>query len=247
MTKPDNNEIILINFLSKYKFNDYELNNLDYSEAILIDKRAFCKYYKSLLKTKHPFIFGFCPIKDNNTLPIRSCIFFLSLGIYYTTNFVFFNEETIHDIYIEEGKYDILYFIPNIGISFAVSHFFTIIIKYIFLSEKIIKKFKLIRKYSKARDMYYNLSSTIARKYVCFFILIIILNNIFWFFVSIFGAVFKNSQIVLLKNTLISFGFSFIYPFLINLLPCIFRFKSLSNKKKDSKCIYNLSRFLQLL
>ena len=234
-------------FLSKYKFNDYELNNLDYSEAIIIDKRSCWDYYLSLIKTKHPITFGFCPIKDYNTFPIKSCICFLSLGIYYTSNFVFFNEETIHDIYVEEGRYDIIYFIPNIGISFAVSHFFTIIIKYIFLSERIIKDFKMIRKYSVARDLYYDIPNIFVKKYVIFFIFGITLDIAFWFFLSNFGAVYQNTQKILFQNTLISVGISFIYPFFINILPCIFRICSLSDKEKKSRCKYIFSQFLQLL
>ena len=153
----------------------------------------------------------------------------------------------IHYLYIKKGKYNILHFIPYTLISFVVSHFFTIIIKYIFLSQRIIKNFKMLRKYSEARDIYYSIPRTIIRKYICFFIVIIIFNIIFWYFVSIFGAVFQNSQIALLKNTLFSFGFSFIYPFLIYLLPSFIRIHSLSNKEKNSRCTYNLSKFLQSL
>ena len=220
---------------------------MDYSEAILIDKRSFCAYYKSLLKTKHPLIFGFCPINDYNTLPIRSCIIFLSFGIYYITNFIFFDEDTIHDLYEKGGKYKILYFIPNIGISFAASHFFTIIIKYIFLSERNIKEFKMIRKYSIARDMYYDIPNIFVKKYIFFFLFGIILDVAFWFFLSTFGAVYQNTQMILFKNTMLSLGISFIYPLFINILPCIFRLCSLSNKEKKSKCKYNFSKCLQLL
>ena len=220
---------------------------MNYSEAILIDKRSCCDYYLSLIKTKHPLIFGFCPIKDYNTFPIKSCICFLSLGIYYTSNFVFFNEETIHDIYLEEGKYDILYFLPNIGISFAISHFFTIIIKYIFLSERIIQEFKMIRQYSEARDIYYGIPNNKIKKYIIFYIFGITLDIAFWFFLSNFGAVYQNTQKILFQNTLISVGISFIYPFFINILPCIFRICSLSDKEKKSRCKYNFSQFLQLL
>ena len=73
-------------------FNEYELNSMDYEDAIKYDKRSFCEYYISLLKRKHPLLFGFCPFKDYNSIIIKSCIFFLSFGIYYAINFVFFNE-----------------------------------------------------------------------------------------------------------------------------------------------------------
>ena len=74
------------NFLKRkkivsYNFNDFELNNMDYKEAILYDKRTCIGYYISLLKFKHPLLFGFCPIKDYNSIIVKSCIFFLSFSI----------------------------------------------------------------------------------------------------------------------------------------------------------------------
>ncbi len=62
-----------------------------------------------------------------------------------------------------------------------------------------------------------------------------------------FGVIYKNNQFHLLKDTLISFGISLIYPFGIYLLPGIFRIPSLSNHKKQRECMYNFSKFLQLL
>ena len=75
-----------------YNFNDYELNTLNYTDAIKYDHRTCFQYYICLIKMKQPIIFGFCPIKDYNTFIIKSCIFFLSFAIYYAINFVFFSE-----------------------------------------------------------------------------------------------------------------------------------------------------------
>ena len=58
-----------------------------------------------------------------------------------------------------------------------------------------------------------------------------------------FGAIYKNTQYHLLKDTLISFGLSLIYPLGIYLLPGIFRIPALSNK---NKCLYKFSKILQI-
>ena len=58
-----------------------------------------------------------------------------------------------------------------------------------------------------------------------------------------FDVIYKNTQLHLLKDTLMSFGLSLIIPFVIYLLPGLFRIPSLSNKRK--KCLYNFSKFLQ--
>ena len=60
-----------------------------------------------------------------------------------------------------------------------------------------------------------------------------------------FGAIYKNTQYHLLKDTLISFGLSLLYPFGIYLLPGFFRIPAISNSKKNKKYLYRFSKFLQ--
>ena len=61
-----------------------------------------------------------------------------------------------------------------------------------------------------------------------------------------FGAIYKNTQYHLLKDTLISFGLSLLYPFAIYILPGIFRIPSLSNRKIKRECLYDFSKILQI-
>ena len=150
---------------------DCELNSLNYVNALLNDKRKFCQYYISLLKTKHPIIFSFFPFKDYNTMIIKICLFSLSFSIYYTLNFAFFNYEVIHKIYKEEGKYDIIYFLPKILIALAASHIIIIILKYIFLSERNIIQVKKQTSFNKALSISDNVKKNIVIKYIIFFIL----------------------------------------------------------------------------
>ena len=60
-----------------------------------------------------------------------------------------------------------------------------------------------------------------------------------------FGVIYKNTQIHLLKDTLISFGLSLSIPFVFYLLPGIFRIPSLSDINKNRKYLYSLGKFLQ--
>ena len=82
-------------------------------------------------------------------------------------------------------------------------------------------------------------------KFILFFILIFLFLIFFWYYLSCFSAVYFNTQIHLLKDTLIGFGFSLIYPFAFNLLPGIFRLPSLKNNKR--KYLYRLSKIIQLI
>ena len=60
-----------------------------------------------------------------------------------------------------------------------------------------------------------------------------------------FGVIYKNTQVHLLKDTIMSFGLSLLIPFGIYLLPGFFRIPALSNHKNKKKCLYNFSKFLQ--
>ena len=60
-------------------YNDEELNNLDYELALRYDKRNYCQYYFSLLKTKHAIIFTFCNNTDYNLKIIKIDLFLFNL------------------------------------------------------------------------------------------------------------------------------------------------------------------------
>ena len=178
---------------------------------------------------------------------IKLCIFSLSFSIYYVVNFAFFTEIIIHKIYEIGGKYDFSFFIPKILISFAISYLICIIIKLIFLSERNIIKVREQPNLSIAYDFSSKVKRQLIIKYIIFFIISLIFLVFFWMLLSAFGAVYQNTQLFIFENALISFAISLIYPFFINILPCIFRIASLNSEKKDNECIFNLSKFLQIL
>ena len=145
----------------------------------------------------------------------------------------------IHKIYEDEGKYDIIYYLPKIFISFIASHVINIILNYIFLSERDIEKLRKLT-YEKAN----NLSNNIERRLICKYSLFFIFLFFFWVLLSSFGAVYQNTQIFVVENTLISFGIELIYPFFFDFFPCLFRIISLNSK---SSYLYNFNKFLQFL
>ena len=68
----------------------------------------------------------------------------------------------------------------------------------------------------------------------------------FWYYLTAFGAVYRNTQISLIKSTTMSYGLSLIYPFGIYLIPGIFRIPALKSDKKDKECFYKVSQILAL-
>ena len=84
-------------------------------------------------------------------------------------------------------------------------------------------------------------------KFTLFFILTFILLILFWYYISCFCAIYRNTQIHLIKDTLTSYALSFFYPFITNLVPGIFRMPSLRAKNKDKECMYQISKLIQLI
>ena len=246
-----NNNIITLNddkydiFLMN-KYNDYEINNLEFEEALKIDKRTFAQYYFSLIKTKHVLIFTFYTSSDYNSRIIKIILFLFSFALYYTVNGLFFSDATMHKIYEEQGDFNFIYQIPQILYSTIISSLINVIVKLLSLTEKNILEIK-----NEKKNLDEKISKTLKClliKFVLFFEFVFVFLLLFWYFLSCFGAVYINTQIHLFKDTMISYLLSLIYPFGLNFIPCLVRIQALkppNNKKK--KIMYQISTYLQLL
>ena len=147
-----NNNMITNTFNSKRNLNynkileknDQELNSLNYKEAITDDKRTYVQYYLSLLRANHLLIFSFYKNdRDYNSRIIKIFLFFFFFCVHFTVNALFFNDSTMHKIYIDEGSFNFIYQIPQIILSALISGVINFIIKY--LANDVIKdELKLI-------------------------------------------------------------------------------------------------------
>ena len=100
----------------------------------------------------------------------------------------------------------------------------------------------------KAYEKENKVKKSLVIKYICFYVFGSLLLMFFWYYISSFGAVFQNTQLYLMKNALISFSFTLVYPFFINLAPGVFRIISLNNGKKNNKeCLFKFSKYLQII
>ena len=228
----------------KLKYCDYEKNSFSYNNAKKYDKRSFFTFYISLIRVKHYFIFSFFPIKDYNSKIIKICLFFLSFSIYYFISALFISESTIHKIY-NDGEYNFIYLLPQIIYSFIISHTLYTIIKYFSLSEKNICEIKEKHSFNKVCEKADNAKKCLKIKYICFFCIGELFILFSWYYLSSFGAVYQNTQIFLAINTIISFSFSLLYPFFINIIPSIVRIYALSGSNRE--CAFKISRFLQFI
>ena len=241
------NEKITLTELNKLKLvmkpNDTELNELDFKQARKYDGRTYLQYYYALLKSKHLLI-RVINKKDYNSRMIKIFLCFCNFNISYAVNALFFNDDTMHKIYEDDGEFNFIYQLPQIIYSAIISKIIESILEYLALSEKIIIDFKKekIKKHLLMKKAE-NILRILYCKFITFFIFSFLFTILFWYYLTCFCAVYRNTQFHLIKDTLIGFGTSMITPLGLNLLPGIFRIPAIIKKRKY---MYTFSKFLQI-
>ena len=136
-------------------YNDYELNELDYHDALKLDRRTFSQLYISLLKTNHILIFSFFHMNDYNSYMIKIYMFFLTFAMNYVVSAMFYSDSTMHQIYVDDGSFDIAYQLPQMFYSFIISSVLGTLLNFLGLYEGDIAEFKKIQNKKKIKEKYY--------------------------------------------------------------------------------------------
>ena len=245
--EPTENDIKLLNVNSSSNikknnlenlYNDYEINDLDYEEALKHDKRTFFQRFKSQIKMSFLPAFTFFMNDDYNSSEVIISLFLFGLSLDFAVRALFFNDSTMHKIYKDKGTYNFLYQIPIIIYPLLISFAITKVIKIFSDSEtEIARALKNEKRESKMKvnEKINELMISFKRKFSFFFILLILFNFLFWYYSSSFCAVFKNTQITLIKDTVIGYGESLLFTIFAISFFCSIKFLLL---KKNCKCLY---------
>ena len=227
-----------------YYYDDFEINIINYKEALKIDKRTYCQFYLSLVKSNHIIIFTFFSKQDYNPRNIKICLFFFMLALYMFVNTLFFNDITMHKIYENRGIFNLIDVLPQIIYSIIICSIINIIIKQLSLSQKNILEIKYEKNISNLNSKIIKEMKCINNKFRFFYIFSFIFLIFFWYYLSCFCFIYNNTQIYLFKVISISYVISLLYPFLIYLISGLIRIISL---KTPGKCFYKISILFQLL
>ena len=227
------------------KFIDEEINGFSYNLSLKFDKRTYCQYYISLLKTQHNLICAIYNNDDYNSGIVKIDLFVIGLAIEYIVNALFYNDDTMHKIYENKGQFDLETQLSIAIYSTIISTILNYPLNILALSNDAIINFKNDISEIKIKKRAKKLKKTLTIKFTLYFIISFVFLLFFWYYISIFCVIYKNTQMHLLKDTLISIGLSLILPFGIYLLPGLFRLPSLSVKNKKRECLYNFSKILQ--
>ena len=234
--KKYNNEILLK--------KEFELNSLDYEEAIKFDHRNFFQYYLSLLKNNHPIIFSFGSYNDYNSKIIKIFLFLFSFILDLAINALFFTDDTMHKIYQDKGKFNFLYQIPQILYSTLISKFIDSFIRNFSLTQDNIVEFKQEKGKKDLNKKYGKFLRILKIKFILFFVLAFMFLLFLSYYVTCFCGIYVNNQMHLIKDSLISLIISFLFPFGLCLIPGILRISSLKVEKLIRKFLYKFSLYI---
>ena len=174
-------------------------------------------------------------------------LFFFFFASELSINALFFSDETMPQIYEDQGSFNFLYQIPQIVYSSILSQLFDFIIKYFSLSEDNILEIKEEKRKNskdintKIKKMY----KILKIKFALFFIISPFILFLFWFYITCFCGIYKNTQIHLIKDTLLSFITSVLFPFGTSIFPGLLRLLALKSKKGNKAYLYKFSQFLE--
>ena len=223
-----NNEVIL---------DCYELNNLDYSKAKELDKRSF-------LKREHSIIFTFVTKDDYNVTMVKYSRFIFLLCTNMAMNVFFFSDETMTKLFLDYGKYNFIQQIPQVVYSTIVSKLIETLLCFLSMTDKYYYQIK--KNKNSNTNSISKIQKCIKKKIIFFYIFTIVMFIFYWYLITCFCAVYQNTQIAFIKDSLLSLLLDNLIPFAIYIFPALFRLISLKTKGVFAKCMYQLSNIIPL-
>ena len=203
------------NIINIDEYIDDEINELSYNLAKIHDKRTFCQYYFSLIKTKHSLIFSFFNNTDYNSFIVKMDLFFLGFTTDYIINALFYNDETMHKIYKSKGEFDLEAQLPIIIYSTLISFILNSAYNFLALSNDAIINFKQDNSKINTAKRAKNLMNILTIKFIFYYIISFILLIFFWYYISMFCVIYRNTKVHLLKDTLMSFYYHYFFLYLL--------------------------------
>ena len=260
----NNFPLILINAKNKGIYrpleSNYVLNNYNYDEAIIYENRIFCRIFFIYLISKEN-ILNLIFLKPPLELkPLRLCIFIFNYSCEFALNAFFYLSENISDIYHYSGANKLFFsLINNIVISLS-STIVSFILLFFFQSltnssnkitdlfrqqEKILKKNKDYQVNEstklKIQDEIDKILKCLKIKIICFIIFEILTLLFFFYYVTAFCHVYKNTQISWIIDSLLSYVMSFAISVIFSFTLSIFYKISINNQ---IKILYSITTYL---
>ena len=221
-------------------YDGFELNDLDYEEAIKYDKRSFFEIYWNTLKREQIILFTFISYNDYNYFNIKLAKLTFLITTDMAMNVLFFSDDSMHKIFLNYGKYDFVQQIVQIIYSTIISQLLEVFLCFLSLIDTYFYHIKNLTPPNESSKAY-ELLKCMRKKLIIFFIFTFLFFGFYWYVIAVFCAVYENTQIIFLKDSILSFVFGIAYSIILYLIPTILRLCAIKYPKQNLKCIYKLS------
>ena len=154
----------------------------------------------------------------------------------------FYTDEYISDAYHNDGVLDFLSGLPKSIYSYIATLIITNLLR-IFSSSKN-ELMRIVKRNSQYYD-YEKIVNTkltkLKNKLIIYFIFVFLFESFFWYYVSVFCAVYMFSQKYWFLGCLESFGFDFLTALIICIILAFLRYISIKHR---IKCLYILAKII---
>ena len=183
------------------------MQELNYEEVIIYDKKTFMSMYFSFLKSSQIIFSTFFTKNYIDLLVIKLSFFIFTFQISFFLNGLFYTEDYISEAYHNNGVLNVISGLPKSIYSFLVTLLTTNLLRMLSSSKSelmnLIIKPKNIQNYINLINI---LLLKLSKKLIVYFILIVILGLFFLNYITAFCAVYYNSQKYWLVGCIQSFA-----------------------------------------
>ena len=234
-------------FLDPDLLDNYEFNNLEYEQASECDRRSCCRIYVSMLMREELVLFTFFSCNDYNLFYVKIARFLVLACTSMAMNALFFFHKTMYKKQDIEENWSFVQKLPQLLFVLVANHIIEVYLCFLSMTDSAVYEIKSLSKKPNNSKKIIDIIDCMKTKLIIFFISTFILFLGFWYFISAFCAVYKNTQLIFIRDSAISFATSLIDPFLTYGLTSTLRRISLSTCcRKKAKCLYRLSDIIPL-
>ena len=229
----------------KLSRGDEDLLDMDYEQAIIFDKRAYLKMFWGILVDSQIILGTFFTENYLHLFIIKLSFLVFNFEISLFLNAFFYTDEYISNAYHNDGVLDFFTSLPKSIYSSLVTLVITSLLK--MLSNSKNELTRVIRNKRKDNNYIFFVNNKLRKlrnKLIAYFILVILLDIIFLYYVSAFCAVYHYSQKYWFFGFLESFGFDTLTTIFICAIISLFRYISI---KKKLKCFYIFANIISAL
>ena len=227
------------------EIDDDELNSMELYDALILDKRKFCQFYWQQLQEKQNIINTFFSDHQFESFPMKIIIFFFGIALFFALNALFYSESYVSERFYAE-KITFIFFLKNQIYRIVYASLCAEIVNFLihFLANSK-DKIELLIKKEKSSDGFrievVKVLKSMKRNYIILLIINYLFIIFFWYYLSTFCNVYKNSKWDWFEGSIITFIVIELLPFFYCLLITCLRFLGLKFKMEGA---YKLSQCL---